>query len=225
MIDVSSSLWIELAAAACIGLSGVPGCLWRRSGAAGQPTAIALNLIGSSVGFVGLVLQARSNEVPSLALGALPVGQLSVALDGLSALFLVPILLVSALGSLYGASYWSEREHPGSSRRLRLWWGIIAAAMVGVVLARDAVLFLVAWEVMALAAFFLICTEEERPEVRQASWVYLVATHLGSLCLIGFFSLLAHPTGSFALWPGLRGSGELFPTPRSLGMTGFAKPV
>ena len=45
----------------------------------------------------------------------------------------------------------------------------MTAAMVGVVLARDAVLFLVAWELMALAAFFLICTEEERPEVRRAA--------------------------------------------------------
>ena len=71
----------------------------------------------------------------------------------------------------------------------------MTAAMIGVVLARDAILFLVAWELMALAAFFLIGAEEERPEVRRAAWIYLVATHAGTLCLIGFFALLASRDG------------------------------
>lgn len=90
-------------------------------------------------------------------------------------------LLVSALGSVYGSSYWRDAEGHAGGRGLRLWWGIMTAALLAVVLARDAVLFLVAWEAMALAAFFLICTEEQRPEVRRASWIYLVATHAGTL--------------------------------------------
>jgi hydrogenase-4 component B len=60
---------------------------------------------------------------------------------------------------------------------------------------------------MALAAFFLICAEQERPEVRRASWIYLVATHAGTLCLLGFFALLGRAQGSFALWPSLGGDG------------------
>ena len=80
--------------------------------------------------------------------------------------------------------------------------------MMAVVLARDAILFLLAWELMAIAAFFLIGTEEERPEVRQASWIYLVATHAGTLCLIGCFALLGSAEGSFALWPTPAQRGE-----------------
>jgi len=203
MFEMSSPLSLELVAALCIGLSGAPERVSRRLYAAGPGIATALNVLGSVIGFVGLVLHARAGGTESLLLGRLPVGQLAFGLDGLSALFLIPILLVSALGSVYGTSYWSDREHPGSGRRLRLGWGIMTAAMMGVVLARDAIAFLVAWELMALAAFFLICTEEENPEVRQASWIYLVATHTGTLCLIGFFALLGHSTGSSALWPNL----------------------
>ena len=218
-----SPLSLELAAALCIGLSGAPGGLWRRSGAAGQTIATALNVIGSVLGLAGLALHVRAGEAESLHLGQLPIGEVAFGLDGLSALFLVPILLVSALGSLYGGSYWREQEHPASGRRLRLAWGIMTAAMMGVVLARDAILFLVAWELMALAAFFLICTEEERPEVRQAAWVYLVATHAGTLCLVGFFALLGHATGSPALWPSLsaRELGALHTAVFALGIAGF----
>jgi hydrogenase-4 component B len=218
-----SPISIELAAAACIGLSGAPGCLWRRARAGGQGTATALNLIGSAIGFAGLAAHARAGEAQTLLLGSLPIGRLAFALDGLSALFLIPILLISALGSLYGAAYWSGAEHRESGRRLRLGWGIMTASMMAVVLARDAILFLLAWELMAIAAFFLICSEEDRPEVRQASWIYLVATHAGTLCLIGCFALLGFAEGSSALWPTLRGdgSGGLATAVFALGIAGF----
>ncbi len=58
-----------------------------------------------------------------------------------------------------------------------------------VLIARDAVLFLVAWEIMALAAWFAATVEDDKPEVRQAGWIYLVATHIGTLILIAMFAL------------------------------------
>lgn len=219
----SSPLALVLVAAATIAASGVPSCLRRLPDAAGQRLATVLNALGSVLGLVGLALYARAGGPESLVLGELPVGRLSFALDGLSALFLIPMLIVSALGSLYGGAYWRAAEAPGGGRRLRLAWGIMTAAMMGVVLARDAILFLVAWEGMALAAFFLIATEEDRPEVRRAAWVYLVATHAGTLCLVAFFALLGRATGSFALWPTLTGDARsgLTTAVFALGIAGF----
>ena len=218
----TSPLAIELAAALCIAISGAPGFLWRRM--AGQGIATALNGIGSAVGLMGLLLHARAPiETQNALMGALPVGQVAFALDGLSAFFLLPILLVSAAGSVYGSVYWREADHRDSGRRLRLWWGLITASMMAVVLADDAILFLIAWELMAVSAFFLICTEQERAEVREAGWIYLVATHLGTLCLIGCFALLARAQGSFSLWPSLRSEGPTWlPTAAfALGIAGF----
>jgi hypothetical protein len=68
--------------------------------------------------------------------------------------------------------------------------------MAVVLLARSGVLFLVAWEVMALAAFFAATTEDRQPEVREAGWIYLVATHAGTLGLFGMTALLARTTGA-----------------------------
>lgn len=214
---------IELAAALCIGLSGVPGLLLRRAPGAGQGLATALNLVGSAIGGLGLVLYASGGESQLVVLASLPIGRAAFALDGISALFLIPMLSISALGSLYGLHYWRAQEQRDGGRKLQLCWGIITASMIGVVLARDAIAFLLAWEAMALAGFFLIATEEERKEVREAAWIYLVATHAGTLCLIGFFALLGHAQGSSALWPAsLAGpSGWLAGALFALGTIGF----
>jgi len=44
----------------------------------------------------------------------------------------------------------------------------------------DGLLFLLAWEIMALAPFFLVIFDDRRASVRHAAWTYLAATHLGT---------------------------------------------
>jgi hydrogenase-4 component B len=122
-------------------------------------------------------------------------------MDDLTSIFLIPILLISSLGSIYGLEYWSQRRHPRNAGQLQFYWGWLAAGMMMVVLARDGVLFLIAWEIMALAAFFLIATEDAKPQTRSAAWVYLVAAHCGTLCLLAMFGLLRLAGGSLDLWP------------------------
>jgi hydrogenase-4 component B len=200
------SLTLILIALVGLAASGLPALLLRgnrRHGSLGAALSAALNLIASALGLSGLALfalapQAAGHEL-SFAWG-IPLGRFALGLDPLGAVFLIPILLISALGSIYGLAYWPQARHPGNARRLRTCWGLFAAAMMMVVLARDSVLFLMAWEIMALAAFILAATEDHKSDVRRAAWVYLVATHIGTLCLFGFFALLHASTGSFAIW-------------------------
>jgi hydrogenase-4 component B len=93
--------------------------------------------------------------------------------------------------------------------------------MALVVIARDGVLFLIAWEVMAVAAFFAATVEDDNPNVRQAGWVYLVATHIGTLCLMAMFALWRHATGSFVLEPANNLSGTVAGTLFVLSIIGF----
>ena len=65
--------------------------------------------------------------------------------------------------------------------------------MVG---ARNALLFMIAWETMALAAFGLVSCEHGKLEVRKAGLLYLLCTHVGSLCLLALFALLGSNAGS-----------------------------
>ena len=73
----------------------------------------------------------------------------------------------------------------------------LAASMVGVLLARNGLLFLICWELMSITSFFLMTFENEKPEVRSAGLIYLVATHLGTLFLFVFFILMGQ--GSLSL--------------------------
>lgn len=218
-------VWLLLVSAGILAVSGVPGLFFRRRSPAGQWIAAAMNVVGSAVGAIALALYWAdpSSARPVDLQWTLPLGQFAVQADGVSTVFLVPMFLISAAGAVYGLVYWSQARHPGNGRKLRLWWGLMTAGMAMVVLARDGVLFLMAWEIMAVAAFFLVLTEDKKPEVRQAAWVYLVATHVGTLCLLGFFALLRVGSGSYDLWPSaapvLAGalSGALF----GLGVVGF----
>jgi hydrogenase-4 component B len=122
-------------------------------------------------------------------------GPAAVGLDALSAFFLVPTLVLAALAAVYGGSYLSGSFPRRSLGPAWFFFNMFVGGMVLVLIARTAVQFLVAWEVMSLSAFFLVCFEHEHREARQAGWVYLVATHLGVAFLIALFALLGRHAG------------------------------
>jgi hydrogenase-4 component B len=126
-----------------------------------------------------------------------PGGELAVRVDGLAALFLVPLFLVAPLGSIYGLEYWRQSDHPDNGRKLRFFYGLLTAGIAILLIASNAVLFLVGWETMALSAFFCITTEDGREEVRQSGYVYLVATRIGTLLLFAMFAVLHAVTSSW----------------------------
>jgi formate hydrogenlyase subunit 3/multisubunit Na+/H+ antiporter MnhD subunit len=63
--------------------------------------------------------------------------------------------------------------------------------------ARNTILFLAGWEVMALAAFLTITTEDEERPVREVGYLYLVATRVSTLAMFAMFALLFGATGAF----------------------------
>jgi hydrogenase-4 component B len=119
-----------------------------------------------------------------------------VQLDVLSALFLLPVLFVSGLSAIYGSQYLFAARYHKQLGPPWFFYNSMVASMILVLLARNAVLFLIAWEVMSLAAFFLITFEDEKPGVLEAGRIFLIATHLGTAFLLVFFILLGQRLGS-----------------------------
>jgi hydrogenase-4 component B len=181
--------------------SGLPAFCLARSSGWGQ--RIATSMIGGSaiIGLTGASLGLRAAEEGASLLGWPPAGDSAIGVDALSVFFLVPIFLIAALGSIYGLDYWPQHRHPANGRKLQLFWGLLVAGMALLVVSRHAMAFLLGWEVMALAAFFLISTEDHRAECRQSGWIYLIATHVGTLCLFAMFALWRAATGSYTLRP------------------------
>jgi hydrogenase-4 component B len=194
------SVWLALTGAIILGASGFPGLFFSRTSLTGQWLTTLLAVFGAGLGLSGIGVFLATGESQSIVEEWLPQGiRLNVAIDGLSAIFLSPVFLISLLGSIYGLGYWKQTEHQENGRKLRLFYGVLAGSMAFVVLARNGILFLFAWEIMALSAFFLVTTEDDKQDVREAGWIYLVATRMATVFLFALFALLHTVSGSFKL--------------------------
>lgn len=182
-------------------LSGLPGLFMPSCSPWIARVHAILVLAGASIGLSGAVLCFLVPD-PSLYIFPWPAIQNGlVGVDALSGFFLFPVFIVGSLGSIYGIGYWSPREYPRTGRSLRFFWGLILAGMTLLVISKHVLSFLLGWEAMALSAFFLVSTEDEKYESRKSGLVYLVATHAGTLALFGFFVFWRAVTGSFELLP------------------------
>lgn len=126
-----------------------------------------------------------------------PNGEIYVRLDSLSCFFLIPIFALSVLAAVYGGTYMLAYRGRKSLGAHWFLFNIFVAGMVLVVVARQALFFLVVWEMMSLAAFFLVTLEHEKQDVRVAGWMYLIAAHVGVAFLFGLFLVLGRHAGSF----------------------------
>ncbi|HEX9294557.1 MAG TPA: proton-conducting transporter membrane subunit [Polyangiaceae bacterium] len=181
-----------------VGTSGLPGAFLSRQSAVGERVAAVLMVVGSTCGIAGAGAVALAARLTDFSLPwAVPGGELAVRIDGIAAMFLLQIFLIAPLGSIYGLRYWKQSEHPDNGRKLRLFFGVLTAALALLVIAHNSLLFLLGWETMALAAFVLITTEDTDEEVHAAGFVYIVATRVGTLCLFAMFALLHVAAGSW----------------------------
>ncbi|MCU0292514.1 MAG: hypothetical protein MUF10_11100 [Thermoanaerobaculaceae bacterium] len=171
--------------------TGLVALPWRDGLRAGR-VAAAGSVLGCGLVTVPAVRALVGWDTPALDLPwPVPLGSFSLGIDALSGFFVLVVALLGALAAVYGVGYLA---HAAGHRRLGVPWclyNLLLACMLVVVTARDGVLFLVAWEVMSLASFFLVTFEDEREEVREAGWTYLLATHLGTAFLLALFLVLA----------------------------------
>ena len=210
------TILLAAAAVALPALSGLAAVLLRRRPEVAERAACAVLCAGAAAGLVAAgVALAGGPPAASAALG--------LRLDALSAVFLAAIAIPSAAGAVYGLGYYPQAEHGGRAIRLQVFYGIAVGGMALLVLAANAIPFLVGWELMALSNFFLVHTEHDRIEVQRAAFLYLVATHVGTLALFAVFALLARAAGSFELTAmrGLAPAGALGTPLLVLALLGF----
>ncbi len=150
--------------------------------------------------FIGLYPACRSlftGEVVTLHLPwNLPFASFFVQIDPLSGLFLLPVFLLTGLAAIYGAEYMRAYKEDRGIGTHWFFYNLLTAGMVLVLIARNGILFLIAWEIMSLAPFFLVLFEDRKETSRKAAWTYLVAAHLGGLALVFLFLLMGRHSGS-----------------------------
>src|SRR5204863_9530220 len=91
--------------------------------------------------------------------------------------------------SFFSAGYFRSSEGTPPGLVCFQYHGFLAA-MAMVMIADDAYAFMVAWESMALASFFLVTTEHRIPEIRRAGFLYLLIAHIGAIAILLCFGVL-----------------------------------
>ncbi|MFA6596346.1 MAG: proton-conducting transporter membrane subunit [Ignavibacteriaceae bacterium] len=121
-----------------------------------------------------------------------------IRLDGLGLYFLFIIQLVAIPTTIYNFSYlqhYIEDNRPVKS--FVIFYIIILVSTQLVVMANQAIFFLVSWEVMSMSAYLGMLLEKEKEEVQKGSFYYFVASHVLVFILYIFFFLLHHQTNSW----------------------------
>jgi hydrogenase-4 component B len=167
---------------------------------------VGLGLLATGLGLWGVLGHRGALTISWL----IPLAGLELALDPLGGLFLTVVGGVTATASLYACGY------AGRERRGVLVYLVFVVAMSMVTVAANAPTFLVAWELMSLASYFLVLHRPESPAAVRAAWVYAVMSHAGIACLMVGMLLLGSWSGSlrFADWPAA--AAALDPSRRNL---------
>jgi hydrogenase-4 component B len=187
-----------------IGMSPLAACIvllagWIVIGIVGLARPLSVRFAGRVLFLTGALCGAGLALVSIWALNApvehavLPIGlpdlPFHLRLDALSAVFLFLLGATSVGISVFGAGYFraGEGTAPGL---LCLQYHVFLSSMGFVLIADDAYAFMFAWEVMALASYFLVTTQHRIAEIRRAGFLYLLIAHLGALGILLCFGVL-----------------------------------
>ena len=158
-------------------------------------SGIAGIVLAGCVGFIYAINSLLAGKIEKFAFPLSNInGAFSFSADELSYFFLVPIFFLSVLSAIYGKSYFDKH---GESKQPWLSFNILAVSMVGVVISADAFSFLLFWEAMSLASFFLVLHERTKPEVRRSALIYLGFTQVGTAALLAYFLIMGNISGSY----------------------------
>jgi formate hydrogenlyase subunit 3/multisubunit Na+/H+ antiporter MnhD subunit len=180
--------WLLLAA------SSLAGLRWQR---------VVIRVVFPLGALGGLALAAAAAAALSgdAAAVILPLGlpdlPFHLRLDPLSAVFLLLLGATTTGVSLFAADYLRNMDRLTLSL-LSLQYHVFLASMALVLLADDAYLFMVAWEAMAMASYFLVTTNHRLEEVRRAGFIYLLVAHVGALCILLCFGVLSGGFGDYS---------------------------
>ena len=125
-----------------------------------------------------------------------PLFSWAIRVNALSAYFNLTLGILAAAVSVYSFGYVRQMEGRRNVGVLGCFYNILLLSLTLVFVAGNAFFFLVAWEIMALAAWGLVSFEHEKERTRRAGMLFLIMSHAGSGLLLIAFLILARASGS-----------------------------
>jgi hydrogenase-4 component B len=146
--------------------------------------------------WVSLATILEGNSIAWSIPSGVPLLDIGLRLDPLSAVFTLALGVVAAATSIYSFGYTSGLT-TNRSAILGFFFNLELLSLSLVFTASNAFFFLIAWEVMALSAYCLVSFEHHREETRDAGILFFVMSHVGTGFLIVGFLVLHFMSGSF----------------------------
>jgi hydrogenase-4 component B len=138
----------------------------------------------------------------------LSLGTMELAADRLSALFLFIAGLVFLPVSIFSGIYLEKYRKHYSLQYFGVLYHALFASIVLILIANDAISFLVSWEIMSIASYLLVNFEYERDESSHAGFMMLAMSEAGTIAVVLAFILAAGTSSGFA-FDQLRSAGSL----------------
>ncbi|MBW6470050.1 MAG: hydrogenase 4 subunit B [Methanosarcinaceae archaeon] len=136
-------------------------------------------------------------ETLSFTIAGSSIMPVSFFIDDLAAFFILTLSIIVFAVSIYSMGYVKEYYGKKDIGYLGFLYNIFIISMILVIVAGNAIMFLIVWELMSILSYFLVIYEHEKEETRKAGFTYIVMTHVGTGFIIISFLTLAGATGSF----------------------------
>lgn len=130
--------------------------------------------------------------------GSFVTGEIPIRIDALSGWFILTINFTFITGAIYGISY--MKAYHTQTSNLSLHWVcyiLVHAALISICALQNSIVFIVAWEIMALSSFFLVIFEHYKTETLNAGINFLIQSHISILFLTLGFIWVASRTDSY----------------------------
>src|SRR6266536_3468200 len=194
MFSLASAFVLSLAAYA---VGAFASLVSSRKPALARYVCCSAALAGGALGGLAAVLGIlRDTPVRWSVPSGIPLFAYSFSYDALAGFFNLALAILGFAVSIYSFGYLKEFEGKRNLGVFGFLFHLLLLSLTIVFTAANAFLFLIAWEVMALAAYGLVTFYHEDRETRRAGLLYIIMAHIDAGCLLLGFALLINSTGS-----------------------------
>jgi formate hydrogenlyase subunit 3/multisubunit Na+/H+ antiporter MnhD subunit len=189
MISITAFLVITLLAVTIIPFVDVKG----------KAVVVYLAVILNTLISGNLAVQAfMGQSFEYIFAGSLSLGRLPIRLDVLSAWFILIINFIFITGGFYGLFYMKTYQNQRKNLGLHsIAFVMLHASLIALCAIQNGMVFLIAWEIMAISAFIAVIFEHTKIMTIKAGINYLIQSHVCIVFLMLGFMWAAYKTGSY----------------------------
>jgi hydrogenase-4 component B len=141
-------------------------------------------VILAGISSIPAIYALTGNQVNMMVEGSYITSDIPIRIDALSGFFILTINFTFITGVLYGIHYMQAYKDQVANISLHwITYLLTHASLIAVCVVQNSLVFLIAWEIMAISSFILVIFEHTRQQTLKAGINYLIQSHVVILFL------------------------------------------